>query len=122
MIVLTFYHEYFQDDSVHETHYLIPRTTLLAQIRNAESRRTQTPDLDSGGPGVQAVPWADWGPQGCLRLSRRCMQAQHAAAMPFGTRLPLFVVDESDSRSASVYVFDINAHVARRERQVLAWV
>ena len=121
MVVLTFDHEYREDASQRLTHYLIPRATLLAQIHHAESQQTQT-DSDSRrpGPAMQAVPWADWGPQGCLRLSRRNVQVQLVVAMPFGTRFPLFVVDESDSRSASVYVFDINPYVARYQRQVLA--
>ena len=115
------------DSSERETHYLIPRTTLLAQIRVAESRQRHwdtraRESVDSGSPGpeVQHISWADWGPHGCLRLSRRRFQAQRAAAVPFGSRLPLFVVDDSDSRSASVYVFDINPHVARYQSQVHA--
>ncbi|PIL34945.1 hypothetical protein GSI_02732 [Ganoderma sinense ZZ0214-1] len=126
MVVLTFYHVYFEDNSERETRYLIPRGTLLAQIQAAESRQTQLQTHStSGGTGevmVPAVRWADWGPQGCLRLSLQCMQAYRALAMPFSSRLPLFVVDESDreSRSAAVYVFDINPLVARRERQLLA--
>ena len=97
-----------------ETHYLIPWTTFLAQIRHAESRETLRAD-DS--QVQQPIPWAEWGQQGCLRLQH---EVRPIYAMPFGSRFPLFKVDESDSRSAAVYVFDINPHVARHQRQVFA--
>ncbi|PIL28690.1 hypothetical protein GSI_08734 [Ganoderma sinense ZZ0214-1] len=98
-----------------ETHYLIPRATLLAHILDAESR------ADGDRPKVRSVPWADWGPRGCLRLCLRCPHAvERALMLPFGSRLPLLVVNESDFRSAAVYVFDVNPLIARHQRRVLA--
>nr|VWO94556.1 AAA_12 domain-containing protein [Ganoderma boninense] len=99
-----------------EVLYLIPRTTFLAQIREAEAQKS--PRI---GGGTQPVPWTDWGSQGCLRLSPRQQYGIRIAhEIPFGSRFPHIVLDESDFRRASVYVFDVNPHVARRERQLLA--
>ncbi|PIL34957.1 hypothetical protein GSI_02744 [Ganoderma sinense ZZ0214-1] len=128
MVVLTFYHIYSEDNSERGNHYLIPRTTLLAQIRAPKSRQTQTQlqthSLSGGATRgsrvpVPAVPWADWGPQGCLRLSLQCRQVHRACLMSFGSRFPLFIVDKEDPGKAFVYVFDINPLVACHERQLL---
>ncbi|KAM5541124.1 hypothetical protein V8D89_005053 [Ganoderma adspersum] len=115
MVVLQFFIEGLEGDR--ETHYLFPRATFLAQIRHAESRQARRAD----GSRAQSIPWADWGPQGCLRLSMYRQHAIHRArGIPFGSRFPLLIVDESDFRRASVYVFDINPHVARHETRVPA--
>ncbi|KAM5541125.1 hypothetical protein V8D89_005054 [Ganoderma adspersum] len=115
MVVLQFFIAGLED--ARETHYLIPRATFLAQIHHAESCQTLPMDAN----GVRPVPWADWGLNGCLRLRLRSQDAgRHTLGMPFGSRLPLLINDESDFRSAEVYVFDINPHVARHQRQVLA--
>ena len=123
VVVLQLFIEGLEGDR--EVHYLFPRTTFLSQIRAAEaqgaSRQTPGPrDRADRGGVARSVPWADWGKQSCLRL---CLCRQHAIHralfVPSGSRLPLLVVDESDFRRASVYVFDINPHVARYQRQVL---
>ena len=117
MVVLQLYIVSSRGERV--THYCIPRTTLLAQIQNAEGASRKAPRADGGTvqPQPQPVLWADWGVQGCLRLSLR---GRRTMAMPFGSRLPLLVVDESDGRRAAVYVFDVNPHVARYQNHVLA--
>ncbi|KAM5541123.1 hypothetical protein V8D89_005052 [Ganoderma adspersum] len=111
IVVLTFY--IHGPHGERETHLLIPRATLLAQLRAAESAH------QTGGSETQAVriPWADWGPQGCLRLSLPSPVSGHRA-VPFGSRFPLFVLDESDPRHAAVCVFDVDPLVARSQRQV----
>ncbi|KAM5539530.1 hypothetical protein V8D89_006802 [Ganoderma adspersum] len=123
MVVLTFYIRGPQRD--HETHYLVPRATFLAQIRAAELRQTDT-DTDSGkaaaqSGSIESVPWADWGPQGCLRLRLGYARLRRAALIPFCSRMPLVVFDDGpESGSASVFVFDISPLAARRARQGLA--
>ncbi|KAM5541132.1 hypothetical protein V8D89_005061 [Ganoderma adspersum] len=125
MVVLTFYIRGPQGD--HETHYLVPRATFLTQIRAAESRQIDT-DTDSGKAAAQSgsvesvpVPWADWGPQGCLRLRLSYARSRRAMLIPFGSRMPLVVFDDGpESGSASVFVFDISPLAARRTRQLVA--
>ena len=116
MVALTFYVEGLQVER--ETHYLIPRTVLLAHVRAAESRQT----LGTDGGGVHSIPWENWGPQGCLRL-RSCHSPQWSLLrlVPFGSRFPLVVFDDpkSNIRVASVYVFDIDPLAARYRRQIL---
>ena len=119
MVILTF--------SIHggprgerETHYLIPRATLLAQVHAAESKsQRQQTHVGTAVPVPVSVPWADWGPQGCLRLALQPPVSGHCA-MPFGSRFPLFVLDESDARNAAVYVFDVDPLVVRHQRQIAA--
>ena len=107
------------------TYVLIPRATLAAQIRAAdsESESTQRQDMDMGSsanpnpprPRLAAVsvPWADWGPRGCLRLRRWGPISQDRATMTsFGSRMPMVVFDGPEE-SAAVYVFDVNPLVAR---------
>ena len=101
------------------TYVLIPRATLAAQIRAAdyESESTQRQDSDMGSganpPAAVSVPWADWGPRGCLRLRRWGAISQDRATMTsFGSRMPMVVFDGPEE-SASVYVFDVNPLVAR---------
>ncbi|PIL34968.1 hypothetical protein GSI_02755 [Ganoderma sinense ZZ0214-1] len=114
-VVLQFFIEGIEGNR--EVHYLIPRTTFLAQIREAEARKLS---LDQTEGGVLPVPWAAWGSQSCLRLSLYRQHAIHRArVVPFGSRFPLLVVGESDFRSAAVYVFDVNPLVARREKRLL---
>ncbi|KAM5541120.1 hypothetical protein V8D89_005049 [Ganoderma adspersum] len=120
------------------THVLIPRATLASQIRAAESR-LRTRNRDSG-PGHSrsgsvggtmeqpepepmqppSVPWAVWGPHGCLRLRlRRPHFKRRIAQTPFGSRMPVVVFDGPGSEresAASVYVFDLNPLVARSLR------
>ena len=121
IVALTFYIRGPQGE--HESHYLIPRATFLAQIRAAESQQTVTDGgkLDSEAASV-SIPWTDWGPQGCLRLrlSSRVSRSRRALLIPFGARMPMVVFDGPDSKSASVFVFDIGPLSARRRRQVLA--
>ena len=57
------------------------------------------------------------GPQGCLRLCPPPPISGHRA-VPFGSRFPLFVLDEADPRNAAVCVFDVDPLVARSARQV----
>ena len=103
-----------------ETHYLIPRATLLAQVHAAESKsQRQQTHVGTAVPVPVSVPWADWGPQGCLRLALQPPVSGHCT-MPFGSRFPLFVLDESDARNAAVYVFDVDPLVVRYQRQVAA--
>ncbi|PIL34941.1 hypothetical protein GSI_02728 [Ganoderma sinense ZZ0214-1] len=125
VVVLTFYIARPLDDrdAERETHLLIPRATLLAQIRAArESQRTD----DGTAATVPSVPWAEWGPQGCLRLcgQRRApwTLTRGLVSIPFGSRFPLVVFDDPDSecKIASVYVFDVNPFAARWRRQVRA--
>ena len=124
MVALTFYIRGPQGD--HETHYLIPRATFLAQIHAAARESLGQSQTDSGNSPVKAqsepvsVPWADWGPQGCLRLRLSYALSRRAILIPFGSRMPLVVFDGPESRSASVFVFDIGPLAARRRRQVLA--
>ena len=114
--------------------FLIPRTTLAAQIKAAESSHRQN-DGDNAGSGSgsddsdsdrpPSVPWAEWGPRGCLQLHLRstALIRYRGLQRPFGSRLPVAVFHsdrrEGDSESAvsvSVYVFDVNPLVARSLR------
>ena len=126
VVVLTFYIHSPRGDSERETHLLVPRATLLAQIRDAAAPQSQEQRTDGSSdseaqavrtPRVRALVWADWGPQGCLRLCPPSPVSGHRA-VPFGSRFPLFVLDEPDPRNAAVCVFDVDPLVARSTRQV----
>ncbi|PIL34930.1 hypothetical protein GSI_02717 [Ganoderma sinense ZZ0214-1] len=104
-----------------QAHLLIPRTTLLAHARAADSVSRQSADASPGIP--RRVPWADWGPQGCLRLRQRPpagLAARRVMLIPFGARMPLVVFDSDepglDAKSVWVYVFDLNPFLPRRCR------
>ena len=112
-----------EDDGEYTTYLLIPRTTFSAQIIAAESRRRRDPtgfELEGTtctNPPMLSVPWADWGPRGCLRICPRNPLFHGADAdcslSPFGSRMPVVVFDGPEKESASVYVFDVNPLVAR---------
>ena len=104
-------------ETEYNTYVLIPRATLSAQIRAAESESAQRQDSDMGSganpPAAVSVPWADWGPRGCLRVRRWGAISQDRATMTsFGSRMPMVVFDGPEE-SATVYVFDVNPLVAR---------
>ncbi|PIL34944.1 hypothetical protein GSI_02731 [Ganoderma sinense ZZ0214-1] len=73
---------------------------------------------------VPSVPWADWGPQGCLRLHSQAWPEAHEMPdlrlVPFGSRFPLALFDEHDFEYVCEYVFDVSPLVARRERHLAA--
>ena len=113
--------------------FLIPRTTLASQIKAAESPHKQnngdnarsgsdSDDSDSDRP--RSVPWAEWGPRGCLQLHLRstALIRYRGLQRPFGSRLPVAVFhsdtgkredDWESAMSVYVYVFDVNPLVAR---------
>ena len=105
-----------------ETHFLIPRATFLAQIEAAASHRP--PGQTDHTPGnvpcegtYGSVPWAEWGPQGCLRLRVQHPRSSRGALVtPCGSRLPLVVFESPTASRASVYVFDVNPFAARHVR------
>ena len=105
-----------------ETHFLIPRATFLAQIEAAASHRP--PGQTDHTPGnvpcegtYGSVPWAEWGPQGCLRLRVQHPRSSRGALVtPCGSRLPLVVFESPTASRASVYVFDVNPFAARHAR------
>ena len=129
----------------YDTYVLVPRTTLAAQIHAAEfgaSRQRErdgddtcsgsnsedtlvTPQADQPEPPsrmppcvtVPCVPWADWGPRGCLRLLLRSplfhVLFRESVPTPFGSRMPVVMSDGPEDESASVYIFDVNPLVAR---------
>ena len=108
---------------------LVPRTTLSAHIHAAESTSGQTdpggdhdvgseatPDEPEPEPTPLSVPWADWGPRGCLRLhlrGPRLGSLYKGFWTPFGSRLPVAIFDGPQNASASMYVFDVNPFVVR---------
>ena len=110
------------NESKCNTYVLIPRATFASQIRVADSTHsTQRQDMHSSAspnlpmpvPAPVSVPWADWGPRGCLRLRRwSAISQDRATLIPFGSRMPMVVFDGPEE-SASVYVFDVNPLVAR---------
>ena len=121
LVALSFYIRGPQGE--HESHYLIPRATFVAQIRGAvESRQTVADSHGKPEATSVSIPWSDWGPQGCLRLrlSSGVSRSHRALLIPFGARMPLVVFDGSDSKSASVFIFDVGSLSARHRRQVLA--
>ena len=117
----------------YDTYLLIPRTTLAAHIHAAEStrRRTQRGRGDASPhsatensdavpdrpePMAPSVPWAEWGPRGCLRLclrSPRFPSRSRILMTPFGSRMPVVAFDGPQNKNTSVYVFDVNPLVAR---------
>ena len=111
-----------------ETHFLIPRATLLAQIEAAGSRRPPGQTVADhryapgsagafDGGGGSSVPWAGWGPQGCLRLRVQHPRSSRGALVtPCASRLPLVVFESPTASRASVYVFDVNPFAARHAR------
>ncbi|KAM5541127.1 hypothetical protein V8D89_005056 [Ganoderma adspersum] len=123
-------------ENEYTTCLLVPRTTLAAHIHAAESTSGQTGpgrDRDAGlGTGSEAapdqpepmplsVPWADWGPRGCLRLHLQGPlfgSLYHGFWTPFGSRLPVVIFDGPENASASMYVFDANPLVARSLHRV----
>ena len=126
-----------ENDIEYATCLLVPRTTLAAHIHAAESTSGQTDpdgDHDAGsGTGSEAtpdepdheptplsVPWADWGPRGCLRLhlrGPRLGSLYKGFWTPFGARLPVVMFDGPQNASASMYVFDANPFVVRSLRR-----
>ena len=116
----------------YDTYLLVPRATLAAQIRAAESTRRDRDGGDAGEgsedtpagqpanePTPLCVPWADWGPRGCLRLNLRSPpfhMPPSGTPTPFGSRLPVVVSDGPEHEGACVYVFDVNPLVARSTR------
>ncbi|PIL34943.1 hypothetical protein GSI_02730 [Ganoderma sinense ZZ0214-1] len=131
VVVLTFFiacpHPEDPRDAERETHLLIPRATLLAHIRAAESESRQS-KIQKNNSDATAVPWAEWGPHadGCLRLrgQRRAPWSltRGLVCVPCGSRFPLVAFDDPDDecKIASVCVFDVNPLAARRRRQMLA--
>ena len=136
-LTLYVYRVHGDDEDEYATHLLIPRATLAAQIRAAESRlRTRNRDRDnslsediteqphSTLTQPLSVSWADWGPRGCLRLRLRHPYFQRRLyQIPFGSRMPVVVFDEpapdhehAHESTASVYIFDVNPLVARSVR------
>ena len=128
----------------YDTYVLVPRTTLAAQIHAAEfgtsRQRRDGDDTGSGSEGTPVtpladqpepepptqtppcvtavcVPWADWGPRGCLRLRLQSplfhVLFHESVPTPFGSRMPVVMSDGPEDESASVYVFDVNPLVAR---------
>ena len=104
----------------YDTYLLVPRATLAAQIHAAESTCRRR---GGGGPANEptplCVPWADWGPRGCLRLNLRSSPFHtppSGTPTPFGSRLPVVVSDGPQHEGACVYVFDVNPLVARSTR------
>ena len=94
------------------TYILIPRATLAAHIRAASSTLRHSTSRTAHPP--VSVPWAEWGPPGCLRLRPRSALFQSDAELAaFGSRMPVVVFDGPEEESASVYVFDVNPLVAR---------
>ncbi|PIL34938.1 hypothetical protein GSI_02725 [Ganoderma sinense ZZ0214-1] len=107
----------------HQAHLLIPRTTLLTHARAADSVSRQSADASPGKLEPRRVPWAEWGPRGCLRLRQRPpagLAARRVMLIPFGARMPLVVFDSDerglDASSVWVYVFDLNPFLPRRRR------
>ena len=134
-LTLYVYKVHGDDEDEYATHLLIPHTTLAAQIRATESRlTTRDPDRDNSRSEaiteqphstpmpLLSVPWADWGPRGCLRLRLRHPHFQRRLyQIPFGSRMPMVVFDEhapghAHESTASLYIFDVNPLVARSVR------
>ena len=104
------------DRDEYASYLLIPRATLAAQIRAAESTWDHLDGKlgDTANPPMLSVPWADWGPSGCLRLRpRNPLFYDDVDLTAFGSRMPVVMFDGPEKKSASVYVFDVNPLVAR---------
>ncbi|KAM5539529.1 hypothetical protein V8D89_006801 [Ganoderma adspersum] len=103
----------------YEAHLLIPRATLLSQARLGAAASRQADGSLSLSEPRPSVPWADWGPRGCLWLRLRPPQhtARRIVLIPFSSWMPLVVLDDRDFKSASVFVFDINPFFPRRPQQ-----
>ncbi|PIL34970.1 hypothetical protein GSI_02757 [Ganoderma sinense ZZ0214-1] len=103
--------------------FLIPHATLLAHIRKAESRQLQEDHTTEPGGAVVRVPWADWGPCGCLRLRlQQCPHhSSHMSLFPSGSRAPVvpFQVSKIWERIDSFFVFELNPLAARLAKQRL---
>ncbi|KAM5541126.1 hypothetical protein V8D89_005055 [Ganoderma adspersum] len=96
------------------THVLIPRATLAAQIRAVDPTWLHGTGSTTHPPALVSVPWAEWGPRGCLRLRPwNALFQDDANLTAFGSRMPVVLFDGPEEESASVYVFDVNPFVAR---------
>ena len=108
--------------------FLIPHATILAQIQAAENRKPEEPTEEWDAerfPGewdAVRVPWAVWGPSGCLRLQ---LQLPHRSSrvplLPCGSRAPVVAfLGCADFKTDAIFVFDVNPLAAHRAKHVLA--
>ena len=108
--------------------FLIPHATILAQIQAAENRKPEEPTEEWDAerfPGewdAVRVPWAVWGPSGCLRLQ---LQLPHRSSrvplLPCGSRAPVVAfLGCADFKTDAIFVFDVNPLAARRAQHLLA--
>ncbi|PIL34950.1 hypothetical protein GSI_02737 [Ganoderma sinense ZZ0214-1] len=124
MVSITVYTEdYIQYE--YASIFLIPHATILAHIQEAESYQLHGLGDDPIEPRETAirVPWAYWGPGGCLRLRLQELpcRSSYMSLLPSGSRAPVVPFRASNFWETidSFFVFDVNPLAARHAKQLL---
>ncbi|KAM5536874.1 hypothetical protein V8D89_009421 [Ganoderma adspersum] len=103
---------------------MVPSVTLHTgdmQCEYASAAEHREPEENTGEWEAVRIPWADWGPCGCLRLRLQLPhRTSHVSLLPCGSHTPVVAFRGSDFKTDSIFVFDMNPLAARHAKQVLA--